>query len=335
MSVHEAKVIDVNLESHPDADALSIVKVGGYTVCVRTADWMGKSRGVYIEPDTLVDTEREEFRFLAGKQRYHRVRAKRLRGVPSFGFLIPAPICASTGEDYWEQLELKRWQPADDDTESADNNLCVKAPSIRVGCVDGPEYSIGKYDLENIRKYRYLMTEGEHVAITEKLHGQNMRVLFHEGQVYVGSRSTWKADVEMSDFWRSYRAAPGIEKFVRQNEGMILYGESYGNVPKFRYDSPIGERRFRAFDILDVPNNRWMPYAEFETVCNHYEIPVCPLLHHGPLSFDQVNELSEGKSTLASHVREGCVIQPVVERNDIRLGRVKLKSVGAGYLEVS
>jgi len=335
MSVHEARVVDVDLEPHPNADTLSVVKVGGYTVCVRTADWQDKRRGVYIEPDTLVDTEREEFSFLAGKSKHYRTRAKRLRGIPSFGFLIPAPIGANTGDDCWESLGLQRWQPSDGDNESGDNNQCVKAPSIRVGCVDGPEYSIGKYDLENIRKYRYLMTEGEEVVITEKLHGQNMRCLFHDGQVYVGSRSTWKEDVPMSDFWRSYRSAPGLAGLVENNPGYIVYGESYGNQPKFRYDCPPNERRFRAFDILDTANNRWLPWHEFLAACISYSIPACPVLHCGPLSFEQVNELSEGKSTLANHVREGCVVQPIIERNDIRLGRVKLKSVGAGYLEVS
>jgi len=42
--------------------------------------------------------------------------------------------------------------------------------------------------------------------------------------------------------------------------------------------------------------------------------------------------LSGGKSELAEHMREGCVIHPVRERFDERLGRVIVKMVGEDYL---
>jgi hypothetical protein len=54
-----------------------------------------------------------------------------------------------------------------------------------------------------------------------------------------------------------------------------------------------------------------------------------------PFDFDRLCEFAEGQTTLpgADHVREGVVIVPEVERYDERIGRVKLKLVGAGYLQ--
>ena len=54
MSTFRCDVVPVTLEPHPNADSLSLVRVGGYTVCVRTADWEGVDRGVYIPPDSVV-----------------------------------------------------------------------------------------------------------------------------------------------------------------------------------------------------------------------------------------------------------------------------------------
>src|SRR5437773_1584681 len=70
-STHRAEVVPVVLEKHPNADALSIVKIydGGYQCIVRTEDWVGKDKGVYIQPDSLVPLIQPEFAFLADPQK--------------------------------------------------------------------------------------------------------------------------------------------------------------------------------------------------------------------------------------------------------------------------
>ena len=44
---------------HPNADSLSIVKVWGYEVVVRSADWAGIDRAVYIVPDSWAYLRRQ------------------------------------------------------------------------------------------------------------------------------------------------------------------------------------------------------------------------------------------------------------------------------------
>ncbi len=60
-----------------------------------------------------------------------------------------------------------------------------------------------------------------------------------------------------------------------------------------------------------------------------------PLLFSGPYDEAKAPLLAEGSSTVpgAKHVREGCVIRPVIERTDPEIGRVQLKIVSSGYLE--
>ena len=65
-STHKAFVKAIKLEKHPDPEttALSLVKIGGWEVVVRTEDWIGVDKGVYIQPDTLVpDSGPFEFLF--------------------------------------------------------------------------------------------------------------------------------------------------------------------------------------------------------------------------------------------------------------------------------
>ncbi|MGH9759840.1 MAG: hypothetical protein ACREAC_03250 [Blastocatellia bacterium] len=82
-STHKVEVVPVVLERHPNADTLSVVKVfGGYTVCVRTVDFKDGDLGAYIPPDSVVDSSRPEFAFLAG---HERIKVKRLRGIVSMG----------------------------------------------------------------------------------------------------------------------------------------------------------------------------------------------------------------------------------------------------------
>ncbi|MBM4258012.1 MAG: hypothetical protein FJ147_19230 [Deltaproteobacteria bacterium] len=69
-STHRVEVVPVQLEAHPNADSLSIVRIfDGYTCCVRTADWQDGQLAAYIPPDSVVDSTRPECAFLAGHER--------------------------------------------------------------------------------------------------------------------------------------------------------------------------------------------------------------------------------------------------------------------------
>src|ERR1017187_10408415 len=107
MSDFKCEVVPVVLETHPNAEKLSIVRVfDGYQVCVHTEDWKYLDKGIYIPPDSVVP-DTEQFKFLEG---HLRIKAKKLRGIESYGLLVPVPLenelnkSCIIGDDYSEYL---------------------------------------------------------------------------------------------------------------------------------------------------------------------------------------------------------------------------------------
>lgn len=320
MSTFRVEVVPVVLEKHPNADSLSVVTVfDGYTVCVRTADWEGKDRGAYIPPDSIVP-DTEQFAFLEGKVK---IKAKKLRGINSYGMLVPAPEGTEIGEDVAERLGILHYEP--------ELSSVVKAA---MGNHESPPPLNGViYDIEPWQKYRNAFNEGEEVVITEKIHGMNSRFTFQEGKMYAGSHNHWVKEGD-NVFWRILDLVPWIRVFCQLNPNVILYGEIYGAVQKgFNYGldqkHPYG---FRAFDVyadgrfLDYDNALGAAKSDF----------LVPVLYRGPYSHEIVESLMNGSSTIAGaeHIREGVVIKPVVERYIGRFsGRLILKAVSIDYLE--
>lgn len=73
---------------HPKADNLQITCVDGRCTIFPTGDYAPGDLAVYVEPGTVVPTDRPEFAWLSNRART-KVRKAYLRGVPSYGFLIP------------------------------------------------------------------------------------------------------------------------------------------------------------------------------------------------------------------------------------------------------
>ncbi len=94
---------------------------------------------------------------------------------------------------------------------------------------------------------------------------------------------------------------------------------------------------FKAFDIL-VPTDKgskWMNADLFIETCAKFELPMVPTIATIPFDFDKVMALVEGNTTIPniSHIREGIVVKPLIDRWDERLGRVCLKFINPKYLE--
>lgn len=322
-STHKVEVAPVKLEPHPNADSLSVVRVYGYTVCVRTADWRDGMLGAYIPPDSIVDTTRPEFAFLANGKPTHRVKAKKLRGVVSFGLLIPAPEGAKDGDDVAKRLGVTHYEPPITNAKTGGE---AESPPRPLAC-------LSKYDIDSLRRYGDLFKPGEYVYVTEKIHGANARYAWVDGRMWCGSRTEWKREDKDILWWRAL--TPEMEEFCKAYENCVLYGEVYGNVQHLKYGCK-NEVKFAAFDILGV-NGTFVEVADMRPLLEHFLIPAVPLLYEGPYDFEKMCELAEGQSTMhgADHVREGCVVRPRIERWHQAIGRVCLKVVGAGYLERS
>lgn len=366
-STHKVEVVPLQLIKHPDADRLSIAKVYDYECVVATDAWVGHAKAAYIQSDTLVPVSRPEFAFLASEANhdgYYRVRAKKLRGVKSFGLLVPVPHEANLGDDLADYFGCKHYDPP---VKNSQMSIQVGEKKIRLDVpetVKGPD--VPEYDLEAGKKYRAELELGEPVLVFEKCHGSQSKFCLNDGVMYCGSKSGWKAEyVDLSHltveylvsqgcdeekarevsaakkepkrntgwWWKAHDDNPCIRAFCEKNPGYVLYGEIIGNAVQggFPYGVPNGKIGFLAFDVMK--DGRFLPNKEARELAAESGVPWVPLLGEIPFDPAVVAEMAEGQTTVpgASHIREGCVVQPVNERSG-KCGRLKLKWVGLGYL---
>lgn len=365
------------LRKHEGADTLSLIKIGDtdYTYVGKTDDWKDRVGTVvaWLPPDSLVDTHTSAFAFLATDAKYDensnpdktgrfaRIKAKKLRGVQSYGLMVPIEG-VEAGTDAAELLQVRHYEPPLSGGGAAMGGEDAEPPK---------GMSLPKYDVDAYLKYgKKMFREGESVMITEKIHGANSRYVFKDGIMYVGSRTLWKKEFasppkvtldelkarigddakaqEVYDkivtnfkpkknlWWIALENTPQLRNYCEQNPGYAVYGEVFGQVQKgFSYGAKPGEVLFRAFDILR-PDGRWMDGEQFLAECRTHGIPHVPVLEESfAFEFEKVIEFSVGNTTIpnANHIREGCVVKPTKERWDDRLGRVNLKIINPAYLE--
>ena len=174
MSSHSVNVIEItDIRPHENAERLEIVPVGGWQAVVRKGQFKVGDRAIYIQPDYIVPTARQEFSFLAkeGRDR-HRLRAVRLRGALSFGLLIPVPEIvadADVGDCVMDRLEIARYEPPVKSFRGGGDDH--ELPETEWPSVYAP-----KFDIESIQNFLDAFQPGEPVIVTEKLHGDRTAV---------------------------------------------------------------------------------------------------------------------------------------------------------------
>lgn len=73
------------IEKHPNADTLSILQIGGWTVVAKTEGVENAKTVLYVPIDAIADKDHPILGFLEGK----RVKTIKLRNVISQGLCIP------------------------------------------------------------------------------------------------------------------------------------------------------------------------------------------------------------------------------------------------------
>ncbi len=358
MSTLECPVIPVVLTRHPNADSLSIVKVFGWQVIVKTENFQNVSLAAYIPVDSMLSNEKE---FEGFPQK--RVKSVRLRGQYSEGILIPARPHWNLGDNVADELKITKYEPPEpimmqtEDCSSPHNFHCYT-------------------EIENFRRYPNKFIMGEEVIISEKIHGANARFLYStsrkmlsitesekkltelllescsdlegEGilrdgeladwyynnrdnnQLYVGSHRNCKKRDDRNLWWKA-AFTYNLENKLRNFPDYLFFGEVFGNVQDIRYGAKNNELFLAIFDVFT--DNKYLDYDEFVSFAKSIDIPTAPLVYRGPWNPDLVN-LAEGNSLWpgASNIREGIVIRPVKERYDPEIKRVILKVVSQQYL---
>ena len=341
IKVEVTRIHDVR--PHSNADALELATVGGWQMCVKKGVYQSGDPVVYFEQGTTLPRAVADrlavTQYLSEKTDIngdkvlviHRVR---LRGEPSFGLVIQPEPGMEVGQDVADFYGAAKFFPPVR-TEAGD---C--APS-------GPRFP-AYTEVENMRSYPDVIADGEEVAVTEKLHGTNCRVGFvtnvvdgvRQRVLMAGSRGLRRKEppdleaMRTNTYWYPMTLDGVIdllrELFAQGHDQAVLYGEVFGSgIQSYTYGQT--HIAFRAFDLM--LDGQFVGYDEFVAQCDKYDIETVPLVYRGPFALSTIRQLSEGNSLVGGkHGREGVVVKPVHERQDVKIGRVILKYVGDAYL---
>ena len=129
------------------------------------------------------------------------------------------------------------------------------------------------------------------------------------------------------------------------SDKVFVLGEVFGSgVQDLTYGSQKGEIKYRIFGICyyDRAGERhWLNTDELDEAisdqlywddCADPLLERVPIVYRGPFSKEILKEYTSGKDFSGSHMREGVMVQPVVERTVRGVGRLLLKSVSPEYL---
>lgn len=86
------------VEKHPNADQLDVIKVLGWQLVAKLGEFKVGDKCVYIEIDTVVPSDNPNFAFLASTG--FRVRTIKLRGAMSQGIAFPLTILPKDPDEY-------------------------------------------------------------------------------------------------------------------------------------------------------------------------------------------------------------------------------------------
>lgn len=373
MSTFSVPVVRIRaIEPIEDADAIELAVIGDYRAVVRKDVYRAGDLAVYIPeasivPENVLRALGLEGR-LAGKAK-NRVKAIKLRGCLSQGLLYPvdsgrdvggpfitvptddgvgALVPVSEGQDVAAHLDITKWEPPipvalAGEVYFASNRLTVK------------------YDFENIKWFPDVLTDGEEVVMTEKIHGTFVGIGVlpapdRSDEHYRGRFVIFSKGLGEKGFAFKHNERNAANTYVRTAERLgildkldqyaaehsidvplFIFGEVFGAVQDLKYGLS-GDVDFRAFDIAVGyrGDQTYFNYDDFIQACNQMSIGTVPLLYRGPFSKEALHTHTSGPETVSGTqacIREGTVVKPTHERiYGINGSRVIFKSVSEAYL---
>jgi RNA ligase (TIGR02306 family) len=319
----------VELKPIENADRLELVIIKGWQCVVPKDQYHVGDLVIYVPIDAVFPQPLSDKIGVTKYLSRQRVKTAKLRGTISQGVIMSVDEVpgAVEGQDVAEALGITKWEPPLP-------GQCT-AGQPRPQHPDFLRYT----DIENIKNYPDVLTEGEEVVITEKIHGTNFRAAniakevtpsmlvegVNQAGLHAGSHRMDFVDTPENLYWnaaRKYKLADILPP------GYQIFGEIYGRgVQKLTYDLEDFDVRF--FDLMK--DLKYVDYDDFVAFCNEHSLPVVPEMYRGPWD-KHGTKMADGQSFIAKHIREGFVVKPVKERWDHKVGRVILKAISEKYL---
>ena len=352
MSTFKATVLPVIVEPHPNADAIELARVGDFFSIIQKGYLKTGDLAVYIPEGALVPEFIQEEIGCLGKlagSKKNRLKASMLRGVLSQGLCFKARDGWAIGDDKAEELGILKYE--------------APIPASMNGEISnvGIENTF-HFDIENVKRYPDVLVGGEAVSMTEKLHGTFTiagsvygkapipNVV--DGRSFVSSKGFFNKGLVLRDNEQNahniyIRVAKKFNLYEitailsdRYKTNAYISGETFGAVQDLTYGLDNGVFDFRVFNVFIGSRNESRGVFpvnddELEAILTEFNLKRVPVLYKGPYSKEVMLQHTDGLETYSgkeTHMREGIVIEPLVQRRDSTIGRVVLKSVSTAYL---
>lgn len=314
---------------HPNAERLEIVKLGGWQIVSGKGNYVVGDLAVHVPPDAMVPRplaeQWEVDKYLSFAKRdpnMGRVRAARLRGVTSYGFLAPNDAGALLDTDLAAHYGIMKYEPPPEPEGLQAGQMARNHPFFHT-------YT----DIQNLRNYPDKLEYREPLIVTEKLHGTNSRVgwiLPLDSSVYekaIGTHRTQRKTEDPGVYGlpfqlygdNLYRAFLRILLMMEHPDvgngtkvqSVIFFGEIYGpGVQDLTYGK---DKAWRVFDI--AINGSYLPWPYVKEVCEEFDIPLVPHIQPGFYDFEELCALAQGETVLnPGQIKEGIVVRPYVEK---------------------
>lgn len=324
----------IRLDRIEGADLIETATVLGWMIVVKKEEFKVGDVVAYIQIDTVVP-ETAQFEFL--RERSFRVRTIKLRKQISQGLVVPLPAGSwSEGDDLTDALGVKKYEKGGETP-----GVLPKKPTVWYK----KWWYILKYQyfvkiFPNLNTFNRNRFPKSLVPITDEERIQNIPSVLerYAGKTFVVSEKLDGSSITIIHEWKwngksKYRVCSRrFELFNTKNEwhqvffstqfekhmqalvayfrtsNIIVQGEFIGAPQGNRYG--LKENEIRLFNIY-VDGKRIMQDA-FYLACDRLEIPCCPFIVVGGLSFDLpgILQYAEAKSVLNKNVeREGVVFR--------------------------
>jgi RNA ligase (TIGR02306 family) len=374
MSKFDVQVRQISeIAPHPNADKLECARVAGYQVLIPKGRYKAGDLIVYL-PEAAVLPEfvlraaglwnEDKGIGLCAGEFGNRVKPVKLRGLLSQG--VPYPLSHFDDHPlgagwYLQDADAGLWPVKAGDDVAGLLGVTKHIPPVPAELA-GAVMPVGRhllpdFDIEDIKKYPHLLQDGEHVFITEKLHGimtgavllpeheaidGNRFFVFgkglgHEGLAFIDDDANQDNVYLQVAHKHNLRAKLELlaDRLDETSEPLFILGETFGiGVQDLGYGV---KPDYRAFAIGAGYRGREQ-YLDYLTAKGHASVigvDWVPELYRGPYSKEIVDQVIIGKETLTGkgvHIREGGVIEPLLTRYAPELGRVVLKAISPDYL---
>lgn len=356
MSSFAVTLEKVSVRPHPNADRLELARIGLFDAVVGKGSFADGETVLYIPEQAILPQRLITALGLEGKlggKAKNRVKAVSLRGALSQGIVAKVGIVNTFPEDHFYNdtmtalrtinsneplstydfapiLGIEKWQP--------------EVPAHMSGDIFAASALLPWIDIENIKRFPDIFTEGEQVSVSEKLHGTcTLATVIFAGEqsiqeVLVTSKGFAEKKLCLVEnpnnlYWRAVNNYP-VRKLaqivVDDVEGVAvrsvgIYGETYGaGVQDLSYGATRnGVPGFAVFDIyvkLVDGTGYWVKPSEVKFYTLEADIPSVPVLFEGPYNIEHIASIASGKEQMSgteANIREGVVIRSAIEEKKI------------------